>query len=123
MLLWAALAVGEPKAGRLSPAESLGAIHLREGYEIELVVAEPLVQSPVAIDWSPDGRLWVAEMLDYPTGIDGKGKPGGRVKVLADLRGNGTFDKANIVLDGVRMPTGIAHWRDGWMAGSTAPMA
>src|SRR5690242_19273812 len=61
----------------LSPAESAKLIHVRSGYEAELVAAEPLLESPVAIDWDEHGRLWVVEMVDYPLGLDGKGKPGG----------------------------------------------
>ena len=48
------------------------------------MAAEPLVQDPIAFAWGPDGKLWVVEMGDYPLGIDGKGKPGGRVKFLED---------------------------------------
>ena len=96
-----------------SPVESLASIRVKEGYEVELVAAEPLVASPVAIDWDADGSLWVVEMADYPTGIDGKGKPGGRIKHLESSRGDGVYDKATVVLDGVRMPNGIATWRDG----------
>lgn len=59
----------------LSPTDSLRAIHVPDGYQVQLVAAEPLVRDPVALDWAPDGRLWVAEMADYPSGIDGK--PGG----------------------------------------------
>ena len=33
---------------------------------IELVASEPEVTSPVAIAWDEDGRLYVAEMNDYP---------------------------------------------------------
>ena len=47
------------------------------GFTVELVAAEPLVQSPIAFAWGADGKLWVVEMGDYPLGIDGKGKPGG----------------------------------------------
>src|SRR5262245_48734933 len=74
-----------------SPEESLKAMHVRPGMKIELVAAEPLVVDPVAFDWGPDGRLWVVEMRDYPSGItwrkegDEFGKPGGRVKVLTDV--------------------------------------
>src|SRR5262245_61458886 len=53
----------------LSPEESLKAMHLRPGMKIELVAAEPLVVDPVAFDWGPDGRIWVVEMRDYPSGI------------------------------------------------------
>src|SRR5438128_92769 len=59
----------------------------RPGFTVELVAAEPLIQSPVAFDWGPDGRLWVVEMRDYPLGLDNKGKPGGRVVVLEDTDG------------------------------------
>jgi putative membrane-bound dehydrogenase-like protein len=93
--------------------DSLAAIHLADGYEAELVASEPLIQSPVAIDFGADGRLWVAEMFDYPTGLDNKGKPGGRIKVLSSSKDDGHFDKATLILDAVRMPTGIATWRDG----------
>jgi len=47
------------------------------GFKVELVASEPLVVDPVAIDWGPDGRMWVVEMRDYPLGLDGKGKAGG----------------------------------------------
>ena len=47
-----------------------------DGFQVDLVAAEPLVKDPVDIAWGPDGRLWVVEMADYPTGIGGH--PGGR---------------------------------------------
>src|SRR5687767_687976 len=72
-----------------SPQESLAAMRVPPGFKIELVAAEPLVQDPVDIAWGPDGRLWVVEMADYPLGIDGKGKPGGRVKFLEDTDADG----------------------------------
>jgi putative membrane-bound dehydrogenase-like protein len=103
----------------LSPDESLKAMHLRPGMKIELVAAEPLIVDPVAFDWGPDGRLWVVEMRDYPSGItwnkegDEFGKPGGRVKVLTDVDGDGRYDKASIFLDEIPFPTGVKVWRKG----------
>jgi putative membrane-bound dehydrogenase-like protein len=103
----------------LSPEESLKAMHVRPGMKIELVAAEPLVVDPVAFDWGPDGRLWVVEMRDYPSGITWKkegdefGKPGGRVKVLTDVDGDGKYDKATVFLDEIPFPTGVKVWRKG----------
>jgi len=97
----------------LSPAESLTKIHLREGYKVELVAAEPLLESPVAIDWDDRGRLWVVEMVDYPLGLDGSGKPGGRVRMLEDLDDDGHYDKTTLFAEGLSFPTGILTWRDG----------
>ncbi len=97
----------------LSPQQSLAEIKLKDGFVAELVAAEPLVQSPVAINWGPDGRLWVAEMYDYPTGLDGQFKPGGRIKVLEDTDGDGIYDKATVFLDNIPFPTGVTPWRKG----------
>ncbi len=111
----AAVAPVPPKPGSppLSPAESMARIHLAPGYRVELVAAEPLVIDPVAIDWDSEGRLWVVEMADYPLGIDGKGQPGGRVRVLRDTNGDGRPDQSTVFADGLRFPTGLITWRDG----------
>ncbi|HXG46842.1 MAG TPA: PVC-type heme-binding CxxCH protein, partial [Methylomirabilota bacterium] len=102
-----------PVSPPLSPLESLRKIHVRPGYAVELVASEPLVIDPVAIDWSPDGRLWVVEMADYPLGMDGKGKPGGRIRVLEDADGDGRYDRQTLFADGLNFPTGLLTWRDG----------
>ena len=81
--------------------------------QVELVVAEPLVQSPVAIDWDARGRMWVCEMFDYPTGVDERWKPGGRIKILSDSDGDGRPDRAALFLDGLPFPTGVTCWRGG----------
>ncbi len=96
-----------------SPAESMAVTHVPDAFEMELVAAEPLVQSPVAIDWGADGKLWVVEMADYPMGMDGKMKPGGRVRFLEDSNGDGKFDKSTVFLDNVNFPNGILTWRNG----------
>jgi putative membrane-bound dehydrogenase-like protein len=97
----------------LSPQQSLAALRTKKGLAVDLVAAEPLVASPVAIDFGPDGRLWVAEMYDYPSGLDGKFKPGGRVRVLDDTDGDGIFDKSTVFLDNIPFPTGLIVWRKG----------
>ena len=98
-----------PKA----PDEALAAFRAKAGLAVQLAAAEPLVVDPVAIDWSADGRLWVAEMRDYPMGMDGHWKPGGRVKVLEDGDGDGKYDKATVFLDDLPFPTGITAWNKG----------
>ena len=96
-----------------SPQESLRAFKPRPGMKVELAAAEPLVMDPVDIAWGPDGKAWVVEMGDYPRGIDGKGKPGGRVRCLEDTDGDGVYDKSTIFLDGLNFPNGCIPWRKG----------
>lgn len=104
----------------LSPQESLAKIRTKPGLKVELVAAEPLIESPVAVDFGPDGRLWVCEMFDYPAGLDGKYKPGGRIKVLEDRDHDGKYDTATVFLDGLPFPTGVTCWRKGVLI-SAAP--
>ncbi|WP_395747953.1 neutral/alkaline non-lysosomal ceramidase N-terminal domain-containing protein [Prosthecobacter sp.] len=97
----------------LSPEESAKKWHVREGYRVELVAAEPDVLDPVAFDWDEKGRLWVIEMADYPLGMDGNGKPGGRVVMLEDKNSDGRYDKRTVIVKDLSYPTGILTWREG----------
>src|SRR5947208_10192535 len=68
----------------LSPQEAQKLFKLDDGLRIELVACEPQIESPVAMAFDPQGRLWVVEMRDYPNG-PGKGeKPMGRIRILED---------------------------------------
>ncbi len=103
-----------PKA--LSPAQSLAAITVPADLEIELVAAEPQVLDPIDLAWGADGRMWVVEMADYPNGLDGQGKSGGRIRVLESTRGDGRFDKSTLFADGLNFPTSVLPWRKGVLA-------
>src|SRR5262249_41563858 len=89
----------EPTSRR--PEASLRSIPPRPGFGAELMVAEPLVEDPIAFAWGPDGKLWVVEMGDYPLGTDGKGKPGGKILFLESTKGDGRYDKATVFLDNI----------------------
>ena len=97
----------------LSPEESAKKWHVRDGYRIELVAAEPVVLDPVAFDWDEQGRLWVIEMADYPLGMDGNGKACGRVVRLEDTDHDGRYDKRHVIFSDLSYPTGILTWREG----------
>ena len=96
-----------------TPAEALASFQLVPGFKIELVASEPQIVDPVAFDWGPDGKLWVVEMRDYPLGMDGKGKPGGRIVFLEDTKGDGHYDSSTVFLDGIGFPNGIMTWGKG----------
>ncbi|MBX7210584.1 MAG: neutral/alkaline non-lysosomal ceramidase N-terminal domain-containing protein [Verrucomicrobiaceae bacterium] len=95
------------------PALSMTSIKTRDGFTVELAAAEPFVMDPVAIDWDAHGRMWVVEQPDYPNGMDGNWKPGGRVKILTDTDGDGRYDRSTLVLEGIPFPTGVTCWREG----------
>ena len=96
-----------------SPQEALASMRLRDGFQIELVAAEPIVIDPVYLDWDTQGRLWVVEMRDYPLGIDGQGKPGGQVKILHDDDGDGRMDRAVPFLTDIPFPSSVLPYGKG----------
>lgn len=97
----------------LSPAQSLKRMHVSADFTVQLVASEPLTTDPVAIDFGPDGALWVCEMHDYPMGGGGNYEAGGRVRVLRDDNGDGIYDRSTIFLDGLPFPTGVTVWKTG----------
>jgi putative membrane-bound dehydrogenase-like protein len=103
-----------------SPAESLATIKVPDGLRVELVACEPLVESPVAIDFGPDGKLWIAEMRDYGCKDGETCAPNGRVSVLEDRDADGTFETAAVFLDKIAQPMGVTVWRNGVLI-SAAP--
>jgi putative membrane-bound dehydrogenase-like protein len=105
--------VARPDTPPLSPEESMKVAHVRDGFELQLVVAEPLVIDPVAIDWGADGKLWVAEMADYPSGMDNNGKPGGRIRFLEDKDNDGQYETSTVLLQDIPFPTGVMAWGKG----------
>jgi putative membrane-bound dehydrogenase-like protein len=96
-----------------NPQASLASIQVRPGLKVELAASEPLVLDPIAMAWGPDGKMWVVEMGDYPLGVDGKGKPGGRILTLEDTNGDGRYTRATVFLDNLPFPTGVLPWRKG----------
>ncbi|MBL9166619.1 MAG: neutral/alkaline non-lysosomal ceramidase N-terminal domain-containing protein [Verrucomicrobiales bacterium] len=97
----------------LGAADALRSFRVRAGLELELVASEPLVTSPVAIDWGADGRLWVCEMYDYPQGLDNRFQPGGRITFLQDTNLDGRYDRSQVFLPGIPFPTGVFAWGSG----------
>lgn len=103
-----------------SPADSLATIQVHDGLRVELVASEPQVQSPVAIDFGADGKLWVAEMKDYGCKDGETCPPAGRVSILEDRDGDGKFETSTVFLDKLAAPMGVCAWRKGVLI-SAAP--
>src|SRR5262249_8412418 len=73
----------------------LASFHPAPGFKIQLVATEPMVSSPVAIAFDENGRLFVAEMRDYPN--RGNASPHlGRVRVLTDPDFEGVYQNSTV---------------------------
>jgi mono/diheme cytochrome c family protein/glucose/arabinose dehydrogenase len=93
----------------LSPEDALKTFFMAPGYHLELVASEPMIQEPVAMDWDPQGRLWVVEMPGYMPDVASwdEHNPIGRVVVLEDLDGDGRMDKRTVFADGLKLARSV----------------
>ena len=93
---------GEP----LSPEESMKTMHLPEGYRIELVASEPMIQEPVAITWDGNGAMYVAQMLTYMQNLNAtnENEPLSSIIKLEDTDGDGKMDKRTVFIDSLVLP-------------------
>ncbi|MEX6690929.1 c-type cytochrome [Danxiaibacter flavus] len=95
-----------PSFAFLTPEESMKTMHLPEGYHLELVASEPMVQEPVAVVWDANGKMYVAEMRSYMQDINGTGEhlPVCRISLLEDTNGDGKMDKHSVFIDSLVLP-------------------
>lgn len=101
------------EGGALSPAASQATMRLFPGLRVELVAAEPQIESPVALAFDEDGKLWVVEMRDYPNG-PAPGKPAeGRIRLLEDRDGDGRYETSSVFADQLLFANGLLPWRGG----------
>lgn len=112
--------LGDRMPSAKTPRAAIESMRVAPGYTVELMAHEPDVIDPVAMQWGPDGKLWVVEMADYPNGMDGRGQPGGRVRVLEHQADNSQYGTSTLFLDGVAFPSGVHPWKNGVLV-SAAP--
>ncbi len=104
-----------PDAPVRSPQEAMADFVVEDGFEIQLVAAEPDVVDPVALSFDEDGAMWVVEMRDYmvsPAGDKTDG-PAGRIVVLRDTDGDGTYDASSVFMDNLSLPRAVAVYNKG----------
>lgn len=113
-----------PRFPMKEPAEAQRAIVVRPGFHVELVAAEPLLRSPVAIDFDEDGRAYIAEFPEYNQ-HDPLAKKDPRlahergcIRMLEDVDGDGIYEKSTLFAPDVPMATSVACWDGGVYAGS-----
>ena len=116
-----------------SPEEELAALHVPEGFEIQLFASEPQINKPINIAYDTRGRVWVSSTVEYPyaaaknrwTDPLGTRVRDSRdaIKILEDTDGDGHADKVTDFADGLNIPTGVLPWhkpehKDGCIAWS-----
>jgi putative membrane-bound dehydrogenase-like protein len=108
-----------PRSPLRSPPEAQQAFVVRPGFRVELVAAEPLLRSPVAMDFDEDGRIYIAEFPEYNEYANTKSQGTGCIRLLEDTHGNGIYDKSTLFAANVPRAVAVTCWDGGVYVGST----
>lgn len=108
-----------PTSIALSPQDEMKTFSLPPGFHVELVASEPLIDSPILMDFDADGRLWVVEMPTFLPDMSGRDSKEllDRVSVLEDTNGDGVMDKKTVFADKLAGPRALKVLEHGVLVG------
>jgi putative membrane-bound dehydrogenase-like protein len=102
----------------MSAEKSLGSMRLSEDFRVELFLSEPQVVDPVEMVWDENGRIYVAEMRDYPDDPPKGQHARSRIKLLEDADGDGRYERATVFAERVLQVSGLHPWKGGLLVTS-----
>ncbi len=111
----------------LTPEQQRALFHLPPGFEIQLVVSEPLIGQPMNISFDAAGRLYITSSLEYPYPAKGDGvepreerfdgpsseTPRDWVTVVEGIAADGKPSKVWRFAEGLNIPIGNTPTADG----------
>ncbi|MCA9263624.1 MAG: HEAT repeat domain-containing protein [Planctomycetales bacterium] len=103
-----------PRIPPIEVRDALGTFDVSDGFQLELVAAEPSVNDPVALSFDEHGRLFVVEMRGYS---EDDGDRLGVVRMLTDEDQDGTYEHASEFVDDLSWPTAIICYDGGVFVG------
>ncbi len=107
--LGASASAADPPASPLAPEEERATFHFADPNLIaDLIASEPDITAPVAMAWDGNGRLFVAEMTDYPVG-----PVSGRIRLLENPDATGRYRSSKVFADKLAFPNGVMPWKNG----------
>ncbi|MCE6987857.1 c-type cytochrome [Dyadobacter sp. CY323] len=93
----------------IKPENTIAKMQVEAGFEVKLVASEPLVSSPVAMQFDDKARMWVVEMTGYMPDTIGTGEeiPNGNIVILEDKNQDGVYDDRKVIIDSLTLPRAI----------------
>lgn len=102
----------------LTAKEQLKTFQVADGFEMQLVAAEPDLRKPMNMAFDAKGRLWLTESREYPFPAQ-PGKPArDTIRILEDFDATGRARKVTVFAEGLNIPIGIYPYKNGCIAWS-----
>jgi putative membrane-bound dehydrogenase-like protein len=109
---------GVSKAPAPLGTNAVPGFRLKNGFHIELVADAANVSAPAAMAFDENGRLYVAEMKDYPERRE-QSPHLGRIRLLDLAQTNAVFDTSSVFADNIRLPSAILYHAGGVFVAAT----
>lgn len=103
-----------PRIAPTEPDAALATFTVADGFQMQQVAAEPLLGSPVAIEWDEHGAMYVCEMRGYSENRDDGIST---IAKLTDSNGDGVYDKRVEFANGLFWPTALFPYDGGLFVG------
>jgi len=107
-----------PHYPAVEPKDAVATWKVKPGFQLQLAAHEPQVRDPVAICFDERGRMFACEMIDYSEMRDASPHLG-RISVLEDRDGDGTYETSSVFADDLPWPTGLIWANGGLYVGAT----
>jgi putative membrane-bound dehydrogenase-like protein len=101
-----------PVIASVPATNALAAFRVRPGFRLELVAAEPLVASPIAMAFDENNRLFVVERSD-DSDPPGTNSHSSRIRLLEDTAEDGEFHSSTIYADNLPWASAVACYGGG----------
>ena len=105
-------------AAKSKPEPALASFRVKRGFILQTVASEPHVASPGAMAFDEQGRLYVAEMRDYPDRTSARPRLG-RIRLLEDPEDTGVFTTNYLFAQDLGLPAGIVCYDGGVFVAAT----
>jgi glucose/arabinose dehydrogenase len=100
-----------------SPEEERSALHVPQGFEVQLVACEPDIAKPMNLAFDARGRLWVSVSREYPFPAPATQPGRDSIKIFEDFDpATGRARKITTFADNLNIPIGLYPYRDGVIA-------
>lgn len=111
----------------LTPEQQRAMFHLPPGFEIQLVISEPLIGQPMNLNFDAAGRLYITSSVEYPYPAQGDGvepreekfdgpsspTPRDHLTIVEGIGPDGRPEKVSVFVDGLNIPIGNLPTIDG----------